>query len=170
MSTRNCSVYSNDKTTLLRHTTFVWPSYDFCATLFFQKLVYVTFIRPSCDFCKTLVCYDSKVSQSLVVWLRGLYFLSFFSRINRFWSVTKKNTSKAWDALKAKDTHIAFHPRMENSVCTLFFNASLFFLRPKKSQCPVQQWSVLILRIQRKGHFMFLFALFSWLELAAKYP
>ena len=169
MSTRNCSVYSNDKTTLLRHTTFVWPSYDFCATLFFQKLVYVTFIRPSCDFCKTLVCYDSKVSQSLVVWLRGLYFLSFFSRINRFWSVTKKNTSKAWDALKAEDTHIAFHPRMENSVCTLFFNASLF-LRPKKSQCPVQQWSVLILRIQWKGHFMFLFALFSWLELAAKYP
>lgn len=30
--------------------------------------------------------------------------------------------------------------------------------------------NILILRIQRKGHFMFLFALFSWLELAAKYP
>ena len=71
--------------------------------------------------------------QSLVVWLRGLYFLSFFSRINRFWSVTKKNISKAWDALKAEDTHIAFHLRMENSVCTLFFNASLFCAQRKAS-------------------------------------
>ena len=111
----------------------MWPSYNFCVTLFFLKLFHVTFIWPSCDFCKTLVCYDSKASQSPVIWPRGFYFLSFFSRINRFWPVTKKNISKARDALKAEDTHIAFHPRMENSVCTLFFNASLFCAQRKAS-------------------------------------
>ena len=69
--------------------------------------------------------------KALLSGCEGFIFLSFFSRINRFWSVTKKNISKAWDALKAEDTHIAFHLRMENSVCTLFFNAS-YFLRQRK--------------------------------------
>ena len=160
---------SRNKMAVIRHTTFVQPPCNFCATLFFEKQPHTTFMQPPYHLRATLVCYDSKASPSLVVWPRGFYFFVLFSQTNCFRLVLNKNIPKAWDALKAEDTHIAFHPRMENSVCTLFFNASLF-LRPKKSQCPVQQWSVLILRIQRKGHFMFLFALFSWLELAAKYP
>ena len=114
----------------------MWPSYNFCVTLFFLKLFHVTFIWPSCDFCKTLVCYDSKASQSHVIWPRGFYFLSFFSRINRFWPVTKKNISKAWDALKAEDTYTAFHFWMETSVGTLFFSASLFCCQEKPASCP----------------------------------
>ena len=42
---------------------------------------------------------------------------------------------EAWDAVKAGDTYTAFHFRMENSVGTLFFSASLFCCQEKPASC-----------------------------------
>ena len=82
----------------------------------------MTFITPSCDMLTGHESMPCKADRTAV-----FFFIGF--------DASEQTHIEAWDALKAEDTYTAFHSRMENSVGTLFFSASLFCCQEKPASC-----------------------------------